>query len=213
MTIRVLLVEDHDLVRAGVRALIAGLADIEVVGEAATGQAGLELAEQVLADVVLLDLSLPELHGLEVLQRLQERRPELRVLVLSMHRDEEYAARAIRQGAYGYLTKDASADELGQAIRDVHRGVRHVGSALSLPAVHEALRRDTPDRLAVLTPRQREVLQLVAEGHTTREVAARLGISPKTVEVHRSHLMDRLEIRELAGLVRFAIATGLVSSD
>lgn len=211
--IRVLLVEDHDLVRAGVRSLLASLPDIEVVGEAATGRAGLDLAERLPADVMLLDLSLPELHGLEVLQQLKDRRPDLRVLILSMHRDEEYAARALRMGAHGYLTKDASAAELGNAIREVQRGVRHLGASLSLPAVHEAMRRAAPNRLAVLTPRQREVLQLVAEGYTTREVAARLGISPKTVEVHRSHLMDRLEIRELAGLVRFAIATGLVSSD
>lgn len=210
MSLRVLLVEDHDLVRAGFRSLLAGFPGVEVVAEASTGTEGVDAVIAHRPDIVLLDVVLPRLNGLEALARIQDEAPECRVIMLSMYRDEEYAARAFRGGAAGYLSKDVNADELAEALRQVHRGGRYLAAALSWEAVRSAMARREPDRLAALTSRQREVLQLVAEGLTTREIAEQLSISPKTVEAHRTHVMDRLDIHDLAGLVRFAVASGLV---
>ena len=209
--IPVVLVEDHEMVRAGIRALLAAHADVDVVGEAGAGQDALDLVARTGPAVVLLDLSLPGLHGLEVLDRIVQSRPTARVLVLSMHRDEQYVARALQRGAAGYLPKDATSQELITAIRQVARGGRYVSERFSREAVELHLNRSHTSPLEALTPRQREVLQLVAEGHTTRAIAARLGISVKTVEVHRSHIMERLDIHEVASLARFAVAHGLVS--
>lgn len=212
MSVRIVLVEDHDLVRAGFRSLLEPVPDVTVVAEASSGSTGVGVVLEHRPDIVLLDIVLPGLNGFEVLARIQDEAPECRVIVLSMYRDEEYAARAFRGGAAGYLSKDVDVQELAEALRLVHRGGRYLASALSWDAVRSAMARKQPDKLAALTPRQREVLQLVAEGYTTREIAERLAISPKTVEAHRAHVMDRLDIHDLAGLVRFAVAVGIVSA-
>lgn len=211
--IRVVLAEDHTMVRAGLRSLLAGTSGIEVVGEAADGREALRRIAELTPDVALVDVSMPELNGLEVARRVTTDHTATRVLMLSMHGDEEYVARALRAGAHGYLLKEAGARELVEAIRTVARGGRFIGSGIPRERVERLLAEERVSRLERLTPRQREVLQLVAEGLTTREIAGRLGISEKTVEVHRSHLMDRVGIRDIAGLVRFAVAEGVVPPE
>lgn len=214
--IRVLLADDHALVRAGLRSLLASMDGVEVVGEAADGHDALRLAGTLRPQVILMDIAMPGLNGLEATARITRggaRAP--RVLILSMHVSEEYAAQAFRVGAAGYVLKDAAPTELEQALRAVARGEMYLSPAVSRHVVEDYRRLlgDVPDPLARLTPRQREILQLVAEGLSTKEIAQRLPLSAKTVESHRGQLMQRLGIRDLAGLVRFAIRVGLVSPE
>jgi DNA-binding NarL/FixJ family response regulator len=211
--IRVLLVEDHVLMRAGIRALLGGLPDVEVVGEASTGPEALTLAQSLEPDLVLLDISMPELNGLEVASRLLKNDPRQRIIFLSMHTDAVYVRRALQAGASGYLVKGADVPELSLAIRAVMRGESYLSPAVSKDVIGELRRSDARDvtPLEMLTPRQREVLQL--EGHSTKDIARRLDLSVKTVEAHRSELMERLDIHDLPGLVRFAIRHGLTSPD
>jgi DNA-binding NarL/FixJ family response regulator len=213
--VRVLLADDHLLVRAGIRSLLGTLAGIEVVGEARDGQEALHLVETLRPRIVLMDIAMPGLNGLEATARIARDYPETRVIILSMHVSEEYAARALRAGGAGYLPKDADVRELELAIEAVARGETYLSPAVSTHVVADYRRRlaEVPDALARLTPRQREVLQLLAEGHSTKEIAFRLRVSGKTVETHRAQIMDRLDIHDLAGLVRFAIRMGLVSPD
>ena len=211
--IRVVLAEDHALVRAGIRSLLEKLVGIEVVGEAADGHAALELAAATAPDVLMLDVSMPGLNGLEASARAVRRFPRTRVLVLSMHANEEYVQRALEGGARGYLLKDAGAEELELALRAVARGETYLSPAVSKQVIAGYVRRTrVPGSLEGLSPRQREVLQLIAEGHTTKQIAHRLGVGVKTVETHRTQLMKSLDIHEIAGLVRYAIRVGLVSS-
>jgi len=213
---RILLVEDHTLMRAGIRALLQTFADIEVVGEAGNGREALLQAEACRPDVVLMDIAMKGLNGLEATSRLMKKFPRMRVLILSMHMNEEYVLQALRAGASGYLPKDAETDELDLAIRTVAMGKtylspsisEHVADYLRFAGSHTKL-----NRLERLTPRQREVLQLIAEGYTTKEIAGHLGISTNTVETHRIHLMRTLDIHDIAGLVRFAIQMGLAPSE
>jgi DNA-binding NarL/FixJ family response regulator len=213
--IRVLLADDHTLVRAGIRGLLQGLAGVEVVGEAADGREALRLAEALRPDVVLLDVSMPGLNGLEVAGRLATFDPSIRVLILSMHSSEEYVLRALRAGCAGYLLKCSAVSELEVAVRAVARGDTYLSPAVSKQVVDDYVGRTggATDPIDALTPRQREVLQLVAEGNTSKEVADRLGLSFKTVEAHRAQIMERLSVHELAGLVRFAVRVGLVTPD
>jgi len=213
--IRLLLAEDHTLMRAGIRALLAGLPDVQVVGEASTGPEALTLAESLKPDLVLLDISMPELNGLEVASRLIKSEPTRRIIFLSMHTDAVYVRRALQAGASGYLVKGADVPELSLAIRAVMRGESYLSPAVSKDLIGEIRRSDTREvtPLEMLTPRQREILQLVTEGHGTKDIARRLDLSVKTVEAHRSELMERLDIHDLPGLVRFAIRHGLTSSD
>jgi DNA-binding NarL/FixJ family response regulator len=218
--IRVLIVDDHDLVRAGIRALLDRCSDIEVIGEAGDGREALILIGQTRPDVVLLDISLPELNGLEVALRVKHEFPDVRTLFLSMHTNEEYVQRALKIGAAGYVLKRATTGELELAIRSAVKGRLFLSPAISkkLPEGFVCLEKgrkketsvDTYDRL---TPRQREILQLVAEGYSTKEIAWKLSLSFNTVSVHRTNLMERLEIHDLAGLVRYAIQTGIIHSD
>lgn len=212
--VRVLLADDHRLVRAGIRSILEGVAGLEVVGEATDGPEALRLAREHIPDVVLLDIALPGMSGLEAAAHLIQERPELRVVILSMHASEEYVAQALRTGACGYLVKDSTVAELEIAIAAVMRGETYLSPAVSKQVVSAYVRgvrdSDPPD---VLTSRQREVLRLIAEGRSTRDIAQDLGVSVKTVETHRAHLMQRLDIRDVAGLVRYAIRTGLVKSD
>jgi DNA-binding NarL/FixJ family response regulator len=210
--IRVLLADDHTLVLAGIRGLLTRLAGVEVVGEAADGHDTLRLAETLRPDIVLLDIGMPGLNGLEVAQRLNKFDPAIRVIILSMHVTEEYVLRALRAGAAGYLLKDSAVAELEVAIRAVARGETYLSPPVSKRVVDDYVRRTggISDPLAALTPRQREILQLVAEGHTSKDIAQRLGLSYRTIETHRNQLMKRLGVADLTGLVRFAVRAGLV---
>jgi DNA-binding NarL/FixJ family response regulator len=213
--IRVLLAEDHGLVRAGIRSLLASVPDIEVVGEAGDGREALAILEQTPADVAILDITMPGMNGLEAAARVVERWPATRVIILSMHSNEEYVARALRAGAAGYLLKDAGTSELEAAIRAVVRGESFLSPAVSKRVVAGGSGGggEGSTALEALTPRQREVLQMIAEGHSTKGVAAVLGLSVKTVETHRTLLMQRLGIHDVAGLVRYAMRMGLINSD
>lgn len=213
--IRVVLVDDHSLVREGIASIIDSLECAEVVAEAEDGHQGLRTVREETPDVVLLDISLPGLNGLEVLERLHKDFPDLGIVMVSMHANEEYVARALEKGARGYLLKSASKEELEIAVRAAYRGQTYLSPAVSKPMVERFLSggKSSENPLDLLTPRQREVLQLVAEGLSSREIADRLHLSVKTVESHRSNLMERLEIHDLAGLVRFAVETGLVGAD
>jgi DNA-binding NarL/FixJ family response regulator len=213
--IRVLLAEDHTLVRAGIRALLENLPEIAVVGEASNGRDALRLIELHQPDVVVMDIAMPDLNGLDATVRVVRDFPKTRVIILSMHTTEEYVLRALRAGAVGYLLKDAGTAELELAIRAVARGEAYLSPPVSKYVVADYVRRvssglDAPERL---TARQREILQLVSEGHTAREIAQTLHVSVKTVETHRAQLMERLDIHDIAGLVRYAIRMGLVMAE
>lgn len=212
---RVLLADDHTLVRAGIRALLETIQGLTVVAESGDGRQALELICKHRPDVALLDIGMPGLNGLEVARRVAEESPKTRVLILSMHADESYVAQALQAGVAGYLLKDAAVAELPLALQAVSRGETYLTPAISKTVVDAFLRGkgNKPDPLSGLTPRQREILQLIAEGHTTKEIASTLEVSVKTVETHRSQLMDRLDIRDVPGLVRFSIRVGLVSPD
>jgi DNA-binding NarL/FixJ family response regulator len=213
--IRLLLADDHIMVRAGIGGLLARLPDVEIVGETGDGHEALRLAETLRPNVVLLDIGMPGLNGLEVAARLAKLDPAIRVVILSMHSTEEYVLQALRAGAAAYLLKGSAVAELEVAIRAVTRGETYLSPAVSKHVVDEYVRRTSgeADPLAALTPRQREILQLVAEGHTSKEIAQRLGVSHRTVEVHRNQLMKRLDVHDLPSLVRFAMRVGLLERE
>jgi DNA-binding NarL/FixJ family response regulator len=214
-TIRVVLADDHALVRAGIRALLERLPGIEVVAEADNGRQALELIKTSAPNLILLDLSMAGLGGLEALPRIVKDFPAVKVLILSAHANEEYVLRALRSGAAGYMLKDAAAEELELAIKAVTQDKTYLSPSISRTVVESYLQRaageDGP--IEQLTARQREILQLIAEGKNTKEIAGTLDISVKTVEAHRLQLMARLNIHNVPGLVRYAIRSGLVSSE
>jgi DNA-binding NarL/FixJ family response regulator len=212
-TVRVLLADDHTLVRAGLRKLLESIDGMQVVGECGDGLELLVLVESLQPQLVLMDIAMPGLNGLEATARVVKQWPATRVLILSMHQNEEYVRQALRHGAVAYLLKDAAPLELELAIQAVLQG----GTYLS-PAVSKGVLNDYVQRLRgedqepeLLTPRQREVLQLIAEGHSSKEIARRLDLSVKTVETHRSQLMKQLDIHEVTGLVRYAMRLGLLT--
>lgn len=212
--VRVLLADDHTLVRAGLRKILESMPDITVVGEAGSGLELLALAAQHQPDLVLMDIAMPGLNGLETTERLMSTMPGIRVLILSMHQNEEYVRKALCLGAVAYLLKDAALLELELAIKAVLRGETYLSPAVSGGVVSDYvqhLRRDEPVQ-ALLTARQTEVLKLIADGLSTKEIARRLDLSVKTVDTHRSQLMKQLDIHEVAGLVRYAMRAGLVSA-
>ncbi len=212
---RVLLADDHHLVRSGIRALLERIPAVEVVAECGDGRQALEAIEKSRPDVALLDITMPGLNGLEVASRVEKVSPRTRILILSMHAGEAYVAQALRAGVAGYLLKDAAAAELRLALEAVSRGETYLSPAISRQVVDGYLRASDAgsDLLAGLTARQREILQLIAEGRSTRKIAADLRVSVKTVETHRAQLMERLDIHDVAGLVRLAIRAGLVSPE
>jgi DNA-binding NarL/FixJ family response regulator len=220
-TYKVLLADDHTLVRAGIRSLLAGIHGFEVVAESDNGRDALKLIDEFLPDLVLLDIAMPELNGLEVASRIHRDHPEISVIILSMHSNEEYVLQALRAGASGYLLKDSAPTELELALRSVSRGETYLSPSISKHVVDDYLRRvsnkgiDAPREpgLQDLTPRQREILQLIAEGNSTKEIAQKLIVSVKTIESHRIQLMERLGIHDIAGLVRYAIRMGIVSPE
>ncbi|MDA8018588.1 MAG: response regulator transcription factor [Thermoanaerobaculia bacterium] len=207
-----LLVDDHQLFRKGIAALLRECEGMQVVGEAGDGQDALSMVASLQPDVVLLDLSLPGLVGTEVARRIRSHHPEIKVIVLSMHTDEEHVARCLEIGVSGYLLKSSSAAELEIAIRAAMSGDTYLTPSVSRGVISQFLAHSANDGdpLSILTSRQTEVLQLIAEGCSTREISQRLNVSVKTVESHRANIMDRLDEHDLAGLVRFAVRTGLV---
>lgn len=215
---RILLADDHNLVRAGMRALLNELPDMEVVAETGNGQEALRLIGETKPDLALVDISMPGLNGLEVAERAGKEYPRTRIVILSMHLDDEFVRRALVSGAAGYVLKNADRNELEMALRAVARGDTWLSPGVSR-RVAEAYARGRPAAATadgpfeVLTPRQREVLQLIAEGLSNKEIATRLDLGVKTVESHRMELMERLGIHGVAGLVRYAIRVGLVHPD
>ncbi len=211
--IRVLVVDDHELMRAGLRALLKELAEIEVVGEACNGREGLALVETLQPEVVLMDVMMPEMNGLDATSRIVSKFPDVQVIVLSVNIDEQHVLQAVRAGVSGYLPKNIGPAELELAIRAVHQGEKHFSGSVAKHLVSGLREGSKLSSLERLTLRQREILQLVAEGNTSKEIAGKLNISVKTAEAHRSELMKTLDIHDVAGLVRFAIRVGLVSPD
>lgn len=212
---KVLLADDHAVVRKGIHAVLTSLPGIEVVAETADGREALALIEKLRPDLAVLDITMPGLNGLEVAARTPAASPRTKCLILSMHAGEAYVAQALRAGVAGYLLKDAADDELPMAIKAIARGDVYLSPKISRQVVERYVASGTaqPDPLAGLTTRQREILQLVAEGKSSKEIASLLDLSVKTVESHRSQIMDRLGVHDLTGLVRFAIRVGLVSPE
>jgi DNA-binding NarL/FixJ family response regulator len=214
--VRVLLAEDHTIVRKGLRALLADEPDIEVIAEAEDGREAVQMAQQSLPDLVLMDLSMPGLNGLEATRQIKRRAPEVKVLVLTRHANEEYVFQILRAGASGYVVKSAAPAELVSAIRAVYRGDSFLSPAISRTVIEEYVRQAeamVQDSYEQLTDREREVLQLIAEGHSSREIAERLTLSEKTVRTHRANLMDKLDLHSTAELTQYAIRKGLVCLD
>ncbi len=212
-SIRILVADDHVLIRAGVRSLLQSIADFQVVGEASDGMEAMELVSALRPDVLLTDIAMPNLNGLMVAEQVAEKYPEVRVIIVSMHTNEEFVAQAVKAGAAGYLLKDADGSELEFAIRAVTRGESYLTPAISkqVMASYMSLVNSSHQNLAdPLTHRQREILTLIAEGVSTKGIAKVLEISVKTVETHRSQIMQRLDIHDIPGLVRYAMRTGLV---
>ena len=213
-SIRTLIADDHALVRAGIRALVEKIKGVSVVGEAGKGSEALALIKELKPDLVLLDITMPDGTGFDVLHQLAKQHSGIRVIVLTVHEAGEYAMRAMREGAAGFLPKSAASTELEQAIHAVMRGEVYMSQETSTKTLLEQDKgRQKRDLLAHLSPRQREVLRLIAEGRTTKQIGQILDISVKTVETHRSQLMDRLGIHDVAGLVRYAITVGLVDME
>jgi DNA-binding NarL/FixJ family response regulator len=213
--VRVLLAEDHTLVRAGFRVLLEKLEGVQVIGEVSDGRAALKVSKELQPDVVLMDIAMPEMNGLQATNRIRQECPNTKILMLSMYTNEEYLMEALRAGAAGYLLKDADRTELELAIKTVWRGDTYLTPAVAKFTVNAYCRKDDAQLgpLGRLTGRQREILQLIAEGCSTKQIAQRLNLSVKTVETHRAQLMDRLEIHDIPGLVRLAIRTGLVRPE
>ncbi len=217
---KVLIADDHTLIRAGIRQLLQNISGIEVVAEASNGREALQLIQENSPDVVLLDIAMSELNGLEVTERVSKDFPTAFIIILSMYANEEYVLQALKAGASGYLLKDSAPNELEIAINAVIRGETYLSPSISKTLINDYLRRinevsseekGQENVFAKLTSRQREILQLIAEGNSTKEIASKLNVSVKTVETHRMKIMERLEIHDVPGLVRYAIRAGIIS--
>jgi DNA-binding NarL/FixJ family response regulator len=215
--IRVILAEDHTIVRKGLRALLESAADIEVVAEAANGRMVLDLVADMRPDVVVMDITMPLLNGLEATRQLKQQYPDLKIVILTMHSDEEYVFQSLRAGVDGYLIKQTAPNELVKAIQAAHQGDSYMSPTISKKVIAEYIRQAEkgfePSSLERLTRREREVLQLVAEGHSMGQIAGLLCISDKTARVHRSHLMSKLDLHNTAELTLYAVRHGVISLD
>ena len=216
--IAVLLVEDHTIVRQGLRLIIEATGDFQIVGEAKTGREAVFMARNLQPEVIVMDIAMPLLNGLQATRQILKDSPAAKVLILSAHSDPEYVEQVVEAGALGYLVKQSSGDVLATAIREVRKG-----KTFFTPSIAKLLKEDyqkSRDGVGLrkkstmeLTSREAELLQMIAEGHVNKQIASELGISVKTVEKHRQHLMEKLNIHDIAGLTRFAIATGIIESS
>lgn len=217
MTTRVLLADDHAVLRSGLRLLLTSQNEYEVVGEASSGTETLDLAEQLQPDLILLDLSMPALGGLDALPTLRKLAPSARILILTMHDDPQYLRQALKHGASGYVLKKAADAELLSAMRAVLRGEMYVHPSMTRILLEDMLPNsqvgDTENAWSSLSDREQEVLKMVALGHTSAEIAERLSLSTKTVETYRARGMEKLGLRTRAALVRFALQEGLIKRD
>lgn len=213
--VRVVLADDHKLVRAGFRLMLNTLGGVEVLAEASDGQTALEQIRKHKPEIALLDITMPGLTGIEIASRIQKDKLSTKVIILSMHLDEEYVVRAVQAGVAGYLLKTSDPVELELAIRAALNGETYLSPGISKHIVSDYIRRvgTAENLLDQLTPRQREVLQLIAEGKNTKTIADMLKISVKTVETHRAALMERLGVHDIPGLVRYAIRNGLIEPE
>ena len=211
--IRVLLVDDHTLVRQGLRCILATDEEIEVVGEAGDGRSAVELSERLQPDVVVMDLTLPELNGIEATRRIFKQEKDTKVLILTMHTDRMFVRQSLKAGARGYLVKDAEDTDLVKAVKVVGRGGSFFNAEVSRMLLNDYLGEQPPgdDDLTRLTGREREILQLIAEGRTNAEIAATLSLSQNTVETHRKQIMKKLDLHKTAELVRFALRKQVVN--
>jgi two-component system response regulator NreC len=208
-TIKILLVDDHTLVRQGLKLILSAHSDLEVIGEAANGREAVELSQKLKPDVVLMDVAMPELNGIEATKRMVEANSRVRVLVLSMHKEPVYVREILRAGARGYILKDAIDTELLSAVRSVARGDGYVSPAVS-GALLGDYRQNVTSPLDLLSGRERQVLQLIAEGKTNKEIATHLNLSVYTIDSHRGKVMEKLNLHSTGELVRFAMKQGLI---
>ncbi len=213
--IRVLLADDHTIVRQGLRALLDTHEDIEIVGEAENGRQAFEKTEQISPDIVVLDITMPYLNGIEATRKIKKMNPEIKVIVLTVHDSEEYVHQILQAGASGYLLKESAVSDLVSAINAVNKGDVFLSPTISKVVVKDYIKHTGGetrafDSLDVLTSREREVLQLIAEGHTNREVARLLKLSVKTIDVHRARIKEKLNISDTAGLIKYSIRKGLI---
>jgi len=215
--IKVLLAEDHTIVRKGIRALLDAVADIEVIGEAENGREAVEKVGQLLPDVVLMDNTMPVLNGLEATRQIKKQFPEIMVLILTMHTDEEYIFQFLQAGASGYLIKKTAPKELVSAIQAAYRGDSFLSPSISRKVIDEYLRHveeaGKPNSYAQLTDREREVLQLIVEGFSNKEIAEQLHLSVKTIGNHRLNLMEKLDLHHVSDLTKYAIRKGIISLE
>lgn len=209
--------DDHAIIREGLRVMLGNQLDMEVVGIAANGREAIRLVHEVEPDVAVMDISMPELNGIEAIQQMLPRHPHMQVVVLSIHETKPYVYRALKAGAKGYLIKETAGLEVLDAVRAVHRGERYLSQRIAdllTDASFRNLEISTEiSRLETLSSREREILQLVAEGKTSQQIAESLSISPKTVDTYRSRLMRKIGVEDVAGLVRFAIQHGVISLE
>jgi DNA-binding NarL/FixJ family response regulator len=212
---RIVIADDHTLVRAGLKILLSTLPGVDVIGEANDGGEAIRLVGELKPDVVLMDIAMKPVNGLDAAARINAKYPDVRILILSMHANEEYVLQALRAGASGYLLKEAATAELGLALAAVARGETYLSPPVSRAVVDGYVNRTAGDSGSdeVLTPRQKQILEFIAKGLGTKEIAFELDLSVKTVETHRAMLMERLGIRDVAGLTRYAIRQGLISPD
>jgi DNA-binding NarL/FixJ family response regulator len=216
-SIRILLADDHTLVRSGVKSLLSAMDAVEVVAEAGDGLEAVKLAAAERPDVVLMDIAMRGLNGLEAAAQIGKQNPRVKVIILSMHDSAEYVDQALRAGVAGYVLKDAAPLELEFALQAVMRGETYLSPRVSSQVVQSLVERmpkaPVESELALLSPRQKEILKAIANGRSTKQIAFDLGVSIKTIETHRGQIMERLDIHDLAGLVRFAVRVGLVNTD
>ena len=214
--IKVFVADDHTILRQGIKALLDNQGGIEVIGEAKDGREAIKIIEEVLPDVILMDIAMPGLNGLEATRRIKKKFPKMKVLVLTMYTNEEYIFQILNAGANGYLVKETAFQDLISAIRAVYRGEAFMSPSISKKVINNYIKRARGDKKKVhdiLTTREREILQLIAEGNSNKRIAEALFISPKTAETHRTHIMDKLNIHDRAGLIKYAIRKGIVDID
>jgi two-component system response regulator NreC len=214
-TVRVLVADDHTIIRSGLRHLIEKESDIEVAGEAADGREALELTEQLRPDVVLLDITMPKLNGIDVSRQIAAKLPKISIIILSMHSDESYVLKSLKAGARGYLLKDSAESDIINAIRAVSRGKAYFSPEISRMLVDDYIRqlqqRGVEDSYELLSSREREIFQLLAEGHSNKEISTMLNLSPHTVETHRGNIFEKLNLHSLPELILYAVRKGVIS--